>query len=53
MVFIKLNNMENWKDIPGYEGLYQISNFGNVKSLISNRLVMEVFNPINTFMQVN
>ena len=19
--FIKLNNMENWKDIPGYEGL--------------------------------
>ena len=80
--FIKLNNMENWKDIPGYEGLYQISDFGNVKSLISNRLlkpskdkfgyvrfnalknkksktlrihrlVMEVFNPINSFMQVN
>lgn len=27
--------MENeiWKDIVGYEGLYQISNFGNVKSL--------------------
>ena len=74
--------MENWKDVPGYEGLYQISDFGNVKSLISNRLlkpsqdkfgyvrfnalknkksktlrihrlVMEVFNPINSFMQVN
>lgn len=24
---------EIWKDIPGYEGLYQISNLGNVKSL--------------------
>lgn len=25
--------MEVWKDIPGYEGLYQVSNLGNVKSL--------------------
>ena len=25
--------MENWKDIIGYEGLYQVSNLGNVKSL--------------------
>lgn len=24
---------EIWRDIPGYEGLYQVSNFGNVKSL--------------------
>ena len=24
---------EIWKDIPGYEGLYQVSNFGNIKSL--------------------
>lgn len=74
--------MENWKDIPNYEGLYQISNFGAVKSLITNRLlkpsldkfgyvrfnalkykkaktlrihrlVMEIFNPINSIMQVN
>lgn len=27
---------EIWKDIEGYEGLYQISNFGNVKSLLFN-----------------
>ena len=27
--------MEIWKDIQGYEGLYQISNYGNVKSFIS------------------
>ena len=32
--------MENeiWKDIPGYEGTYQVSNFGNIKRIsISNR----------------
>lgn len=25
--------IEEWKDIPEYEGLYQVSNLGNVKSL--------------------
>lgn len=25
---------EIWKDIEGYEGLYQVSNLGNVKVLI-------------------
>ena len=25
--------MEIWKDIEGYEGLYQVSNLGKVKSL--------------------
>lgn len=24
---------EIWKDIPGYEGLYQVSNYGKIKSL--------------------
>ncbi len=24
---------EIWKDIPGYEGLYQVSNLGRVKSM--------------------
>jgi len=28
--------IEEWKDIPGYEGLYQVSNMGNVKSLNYN-----------------
>ena len=32
---------ENWKDIVGYEGLYQISNLGNVKSLNYNRTKTE------------
>ena len=29
--------MEIWKDIKGYEGLYQISNLGNVKALEKTR----------------
>lgn len=29
----KGNNMEVWKDVVGYEGLYQVSNLGRVKSL--------------------
>ena len=29
--------MEEWRDIPGYEGLYQVSDFGQIKSL--DRLV--------------
>jgi len=30
------NQIEEWKDIPGYEGMYQISSFGRVKSLARN-----------------
>lgn len=28
-----MSDKEIWKDIEGYEGYYQVSNFGNVKSL--------------------
>ena len=31
--------MEIYKDIIGFEGSYEISNFGNVKSLKSNRIL--------------
>ena len=24
---------EEWRDIPGYDGRYQASNFGNIRSL--------------------
>lgn len=30
-------NNEIWKDIKGYEGLYQVSNLGNVRSLGNNK----------------
>lgn len=35
--------MEQWKDIKGYEGKYQISSFGRVRSLLfcNNRVVKE------------
>ena len=33
--------MEIWKDIKGYEGLYQVSNLGRVKSLDYNRMGVE------------
>jgi len=32
-----MSNKEIWKNISGYEKLYQISNFGNVKSLPKKR----------------
>lgn len=28
-----MNSTEIWKDVKGYEGLYQVSNLGNIKSL--------------------
>ena len=31
--------IEEWKDVQGYEGLYEISNTGKVKSLIKGRLL--------------
>ena len=30
---------ELWKDIPGYEGLYQVSNFGQVKRVSKNKII--------------
>lgn len=33
---------EIWKDIKGYEGLYQISNFGRVKSLVYKEKIKEL-----------
>ena len=35
--------MEQWKDIKGYEGLYQVSNYGRVKSLPKKELLERDF----------
>jgi hypothetical protein len=34
---------EVWKDIKDFEGLYQVSNLGNVKRLVSKRVLCERF----------
>ncbi len=36
-----MNNLEIWKYIKGYEGLYQVSNMGNIKSLNYNKTKRE------------
>ena len=33
LILINILEMEEWKDIEGYEGLYQVSSYGRVKSL--------------------
>ena len=56
---------EIWKDIKNYEGMYQISNFGNVKTLsriiygkngkITNKISEKILKPIkskNNYLQV-
>ena len=45
--------MEIWRDIPGYEGLYQVSNLGNVKSAyLKGKLKKQRLNP-NGYFGVN
>ena len=39
--------MEQWKDIVGYEGKYQVSNYGRVKRKYKNGKT-RILNPINT-----
>ena len=43
--------IEIWKDIKGYEGLYQVSTLGNVKSLNYNRTGKEML--LSPGMQTN
>lgn len=38
-------SIEIWKDITGYEGLYQASNFGNIKSLKRNTAHERILKP--------
>ncbi len=42
--WVALSNNENeeWKDIVGYENRYQISNLGQVKSLLTNKILTNV-----------
>ena len=48
---------EIWKDIEGYEGLYQVSNLGRVKSLNYKRTgkekILKAYNNSHGYLQVN
>lgn len=37
--------MEIWRDIPGYEEIYKISNLGRIKSLHRDRIKGQILNP--------
>lgn len=41
------NNKEIWKDIQGYEGLYQVSNLGRIKSLKKEKILKPSVQYIN------
>lgn len=49
--------IEIWKDIPNYEGLYQVSNWGQVKSLSYNKTgkekIMKPSKDKNGYLHVN
>ena len=32
---------EEWRDVPGYEGLYEVSNYGEVRSLRENTRIID------------
>lgn len=44
--------MEIWKDIPEYEGLYQASNLGRIKSLFRYKKVLTTFKQPNGYLSV-
>ena len=47
---------EVWKDIMGYEGLYQVSNLGRIKSLGNNKnkkeKIIKIWNDRNSYLNV-
>ena len=43
---------EIWKDIKGYEGLYQVSNLGRVKNIKRNRLLKPLSDNTNRYLRV-
>jgi len=36
--------MEQWKDVVGFEGIYQVSNFGNVINTTTNKIKSQCIN---------
>lgn len=44
---------EIWKDVVGYEGLYQVSNLGDVKSLFRYKKVLKPIKSNHGYLKVN
>lgn len=47
-----MENAEVWKDIPHYEGLYQVSNLGRIWSVRKQRTLSPAMTP-NGYMRIN
>lgn len=43
---------ENWKSVPGFEGIYEISDLGRVQNLITGKIVKSVPNPPRDYLRV-
>ena len=43
----KLNEQEIWKDVNGYQGRYQVSNLGNIKSIRKNKILSLIQSPVD------
>lgn len=41
-MFVHMENIEIWKDIPGWEGLYEVSSLGRIKS-IKKKIILKPF----------
>lgn len=44
---------EIWKDIPGYEGKYQASTLGRIKSLLRGTRILRLFDKGNGYLKVS
>ena len=44
---------EIWRDIKGYEGLYQVSNLGNVRNKKTKKHLYKNCNNVNNYLFVN
>jgi hypothetical protein len=47
-----VNMQEVWKDVEGYEGYYQVSNLGRVKSLILFKKILKPYPDKDGYFQV-
>lgn len=44
---------ENWKDVPGFEGRYRVSDLGRVYSLVSGRTLKPYPNAVGGYLMVS